>query len=229
MRLAVSTSIGFAAIPRTLESLSQLNRKCPGSHSLRSTFLPSDDRSAAFVLPYERESGERLHVICKIMGVQIFAAGQGVKSGYADRKSQTTFFAAAGVTFHRAIFVPSFSSSTSITTLSATPDLTWQQTQLQTWTSILQKLGPTLNRKANPVPVAPVPAPAAEHLDQNGSQVTSTRDADVSWDGSGFVMPSLPAALEWLRKAAREQPPGRLQVRTYTMSSKPFMSVFPVL
>ncbi|GAQ83711.1 folylpolyglutamate synthase [Klebsormidium nitens] len=116
-----------------------------------------------------------------------------------------------GVSFHRAIFVPSFSSSTSITTLSSTPDLTWQQTQLQTWTSILHKLGPTLNRKPNPVPPT-APAGAAEQPDRNGSHVASARDGDVSWDGSGFVMPSLPAALEWLRKAAREQPPGRLQV-----------------
>ncbi|KAJ7533027.1 hypothetical protein O6H91_13G030300 [Diphasiastrum complanatum] len=116
-----------------------------------------------------------------------------------------------GVQFHKALFVPGYSSYTFLGTnlSSATgiskpdtePDLTWQRSLLRTWESLLQE-----KKHAGSIGCDNANKDFLEEDKNFGC------NSSLSSIPSSAVVPSLPLALEWLRKCVRQHPTMHIQV-----------------
>ncbi|XP_059310276.1 folylpolyglutamate synthase-like [Lycium ferocissimum] len=121
--------------------------------------------------------------------------------------------ASSGVYFSKAIFVPSISAYTKVTSATSTipsnipgKDLSWQFNLQRIWERIINgKDVPDLNLKIK----ASAGLPPREFLYEEASRCGP---GDGYFACSSAVIPSLPLAINWLRDCVRENPSLRLQV-----------------
>ncbi|XP_060183516.1 folylpolyglutamate synthase isoform X2 [Lycium barbarum] len=121
--------------------------------------------------------------------------------------------ASSGVYFSKAIFVPSISAYTKVTSATSTipsyipgKDLSWQFNLQRIWERIINgKDVPDQNLKIK----ASVGLPLREFLYEEAS---CCGPGDGYFACSSAVIPSLPLAINWLRDCVRENPSLRLQV-----------------
>lgn len=120
--------------------------------------------------------------------------------------------ASSGIYFSKAIFVPSISAYTKVTSATSTvpsyipgKDLSWQFNLQRIWERIIHgKDVLDQNLKVN----ASAGLPAREFLYEETSQCSP----EDRYFASSAVIPSLPLTINWLRDCVRENPSLRLQV-----------------